>query len=64
MEQEALYFSENGIIKSVLHKNKKTININEVDIKEIISSHKKSNDKDSFKFFTRYIYKGNVSPLP
>ena len=36
MEQEAVYFEENGIIKSAFHKNKIPININEVDIEEII----------------------------
>ena len=30
-----MYFRENGIIKSAFHKNKKPININEVDIEEI-----------------------------
>ena len=34
MEQEAVYFGENGIIKSAFHKNKKPININEVDIEK------------------------------
>ena len=34
MEQKALYFGENGIIKNAFHKNKKLININEVDIKK------------------------------
>ena len=42
MEQEAVYFAENGIIKSAFHKNKRPININEVDIEEIVLSHKKS----------------------
>ena len=41
MEQEALYFGENGIIKSAFHKNKKPANINEVDIKRIALSDKK-----------------------
>ena len=41
MEQEAVHFGENGIIKSAFHKNKRTINITEVDIEEIVSSHKK-----------------------
>ena len=41
MEQEALYFGENGIIKSAFHKNKKPVNINEVDIKRIALSDKK-----------------------
>ena len=40
MEQEAVYFRQNGIIKSAFHKNKKTIIINEVDIEEIVLFHK------------------------
>ena len=44
MEHEAIYFGKNGIIKSAFYINKKHININEVDIKEI-----KSYGKDSFK---------------
>ena len=40
MEQEAVYFGENDIIKSVFHKNKRPININELDIEEIVSFHK------------------------
>ena len=39
MEEEAVYFGENGIIKSVFHKNKRSIDINEVDIEEIVLSH-------------------------
>ena len=35
MEQEAVYFGENGIIKSGFHKNKRPININEVNIERI-----------------------------
>ena len=42
MEQEAVYFGENGIIKSDFHKNKRPINVNEVDIEEIVLSYKKS----------------------
>ena len=34
MEQEAIYFGEDGIIKSAFHKNKRPININEVDIEK------------------------------
>ena len=34
MEQEAVHFGENSIIKSVFHKNKKSINIDEVELKE------------------------------
>ena len=46
MEQDAVYFGENGIIKSVFHKNKRPINLNEVDIKEIVLSRKKIYVKD------------------
>ena len=42
MEQEAVHFGEDSIIKSAFHKNKKPININEVDIKRIALSDKKS----------------------
>ena len=42
MEQETVHFGENGIIKSVFHKNKNPININELDIKRIALSDKKS----------------------
>ena len=64
MEQEAVYFGENGIIKSVFHKNKKPIKINEVDIEEIVLSHKISYSKDSFKYFVGYIHRGNAFPSP
>ena len=64
MEQEAVYFGENGIIKSAFHKNKRPININEVDIKEIVLSHKVSYSKDSFKYFIGYRHKGNAFPSP
>ena len=40
MEQEAVYFEENGISKKVFHKNKKHININKVDIEETVLSYK------------------------
>ena len=53
MEQEAVYFGENSIIKSAFHKNKKAVNINEVDIKRIALSDKKLLSKDSFKYFIR-----------
>ena len=49
MEREAACFGENGIIKSVFHKNKRPINVNKVDIEEIVLSHKKSHSKDSIK---------------
>ena len=39
MEQETVYFGENGIIKSAFHKTKKPINVNEVHF-EIVLSHK------------------------
>ena len=51
MEQEDIHFGKNSIIKSAFHKNKKPININEVDIKRIALSNKKSLSKDSFKYF-------------
>ena len=52
------------IIKSVFHKNKKAININEVDIKRIALSDKKSYGKDSFKYFIGYRHEGNAFPTP
>ena len=64
MEQEAVYFAENGIIKSAFQKNKKPININEVDIEKIVFSHKKSYGKDSFEYFIEYRHKGNAFPSP
>ena len=41
MEQEEVYFGENSVIKSAFHKNRKPININEVDIKRITLTNKK-----------------------
>ena len=65
MEQEALCFGENGIIKNAFLKNKKQININEVDIKRIVSSDEKSyGNKDSFKYFIGQKHKGNRFPAP
>ena len=64
MKQEAMYFGENSIIKSAFHKNKRSININKVDIEEIVLSHKKLYSKDSFKYFIGYRYKGNAFPSP
>ena len=64
MKQEAMYFWKNGIIKSAFHKNKRPININEVDIEEIVLSHKKSYKKDSFKYFIGYRNKDNAFPSP
>ena len=42
----------------------KNINIDEVDIEEIVLSHKKSCNKDSFKYFIGYRNKGNAFPSP
>ena len=49
MKQEATHFGENSIIKNSFHKNKKSININEVDVRRIALSDKKSLSKDLFK---------------
>ena len=62
MEQEAIYFRENGIIISAFHKNKKPININEVDVERIALSDKKSLNKNSFKYFIGYRHEGNTFP--
>ena len=64
MEEEAVCFGENDIIKSAFHKNKRSININEVDIEEIVLSHKESYSKDSFKYFIGYRHQGNAFPSP
>ena len=64
MEQEAVYFGENGIIKSAFYKNKIFIKINEVDIEKIVLSHKKSYSKDIFKYFIEYRHKCNTFPSP
>ena len=64
MEQEAVYFGENGIIKSAFHKNKKTININKAHIEEIVLSHKKLYGEDSFKYFIGCRHKVNAFPSP
>ena len=64
MEEEAVYFRENSIINSAFHKNKRPININEVDIKRIALSDKKSLCKDSNKFFIGFRHEGNAFPSP
>ena len=67
MEQEDIYLGENGIIKSVFEikdKNKRFTNINEVDIRRIKVSDKKSYSKDSFKYFIGYRHEGNTFPSP
>ena len=51
-----------SIIKSVFHKNKKLININEVDITRISLSDKKSYGKDSCKCFIGYGHVGKAFP--
>ena len=43
---------------------RKPININEVDIKRIALSDKKSYGKDSFKYFIGYRHEGNTFPSP
>ena len=62
MEQGALHFGERDIIKGAFHKNKKPVNINEVDIKRIALSDRKSNGKDSLKYFIEYKNEGNAFP--
>ena len=64
MEQEAVCFGENDIIKSAFHKYKKTINVNKVDIEEIVLSYKKSCSKDSFKYIIGCRHRGNAFPSP
>ena len=67
MEQLDIYLGENGIIKSVFEikdKNKRFTNINEVDIRRIKVSDKKSYSKDSFKYFIGYRHEGNTFPSP
>ena len=64
MEQEAVHCGGNSIIESAFHKNKKPININQVDIKRIVLSDKKSYNKDSFKYFIEYRHEGNAFPSP
>ena len=66
MEQEEVYFGENSVIKSAFHKNRKPININEVDIKRITLTDKKSLSKDLFNNFIGFRHdEGNafLSPL-
>ena len=60
-----MYSGENGIIKSTFYKNKRLININEVDIKEIVLSPKVSYSKDSFTYFNEYRHKDKafLSPM-
>ena len=64
MEQEAVHFGENSIIKSPFYKKKIPINIKEVDIKKTALSDKKSYGKDFFKYFIGYTHEGNAFPSP
>ena len=65
MEKQALYSRESGITKNPFHKNKKPVNVNEVDIKRITLSNKKSyGNEDLFKTFTGFRHKGNAFPAP
>ena len=51
MKQKSLSFGENYIIKSSFYKDKRPINISEVDIKTKILSDKESyGNKNSFKY--------------
>ena len=62
MEQEAVYFGENIIIKSTFHKTKKPINVNEVDIKTISLLDKNLYVKYSFKCIIGQRHEGNGFP--
>ena len=62
MEQEAVNFGENDIIKSVFHKNKTPININKVNTEKLVLSHKKPYSKDSLKYFIEYKHRVNAFP--
>ena len=59
-----MYFGENGIIKGAFHKNKKLVNVKEVDIKRIALLDKKPYDKDWFRYFIGYRHEGNAFPSP
>ena len=52
------------MVNNAFYKNKRPININELDIEEIVLPHKKSYSKDSFKYFIGYRYKDNDLPSP
>ena len=65
MEQKALIFGEDCINKNTFHKNKRPINIDEVDIRRIVLSSKHSyGNKVSFKYFIGYINNVNAFPIP
>ena len=64
MEQKALIFGEDFINKNAFHKNKRPINIDEVDIRRIVLSSKHSyGNKGSFKYFIGYINNSNAFPI-
>ena len=64
MEQGAVDFGENGIIKSAFYKNKRPIIIDKLDVEKLVLSHKVSCSKDSFKYFVGYKHEGNAFPSP
>ena len=64
MEQKALIFDEDCINKNAFHKNKRPINIDEVDIRRIVLSSKHSyGNKSSSKYFIGYINNGIAFPI-
>ena len=65
MEQNALIFGKDCINKNPCHKNKRPINIDEVDIRRIVLSSKHSyGNKGSFKYFIGYINNDSTFPIP
>ena len=64
IKQEVVCFEKIASLKALFIKNKRSININKVDIKRTVLSDKKSNGKDSFKYFIGYRHEGNVFPSP
>ena len=48
----------------IVYKNKKPVNINEVDIEEVVLFSKRLYGKDSFKYFTGYTHNSNAFPSP
>ena len=65
MEQKNLIFSKHCINKNKLHKNKRPININRVEIKWVVLSKNDSHGKQSsLKYLIRYINETNALPIP
>ena len=63
-EKKVFIFEELYITKNKFHIYEKWINIDKVDIKRRVLSNKESyGNKDSYKYFTGYINKGNPSSL-